>query len=31
MVELNIFDYYKAKDVIWAYEKGGIEGLPFSI
>ncbi len=31
MVELNIFDYYKAKDVIWAYEKGGVEGLPFSI
>ncbi|MBU4139817.1 MAG: type II/IV secretion system ATPase subunit, partial [Euryarchaeota archaeon] len=31
MVELNITDYYKAKDIIWSFERGGVEGLPFSI
>lgn len=31
MVEQNIFDYYKAKDIIWAFERGGVEALPFSL
>ncbi len=31
MVEQSITDYYKVKDIIWAYERNGIEGLPFSV
>jgi len=31
MVEQNIVDYYKVKDVIWAFERNGVEGLPFNV
>ncbi|HLB70033.1 MAG: type II/IV secretion system ATPase subunit [Candidatus Methanoperedens sp.] len=29
MVEQNITDYYKVRDVIWAFERSGVGGLPF--
>ncbi|MCZ7392702.1 MAG: type II/IV secretion system ATPase subunit [Candidatus Methanoperedens sp.] len=29
MAELNITDYYKVKDIIWAFERNGVDGLPF--
>ncbi|MDD5474575.1 MAG: type II/IV secretion system ATPase subunit [Candidatus Methanoperedens sp.] len=31
MVELNIVDYYKVKDIIWAFERDGVDGLPFTL
>ncbi|GFO97194.1 type II secretion system protein E [groundwater metagenome] len=31
MVAQNITDYYKVKDIIWAFERNGIDGLPFVI
>jgi flagellar protein FlaI len=31
MIEEKIFDYYKVKDIIWAYYKKGIEALPFRL
>lgn len=31
MVEQNITDYYKTKDVIWAFERNGVDGLPFTL
>lgn len=31
MVEQNIFDYYKVKDVIWDFQRNGVDGLPFSL
>ncbi len=31
MVEQNIFDYYKVKDIIWEFERNGVNGLPFSV
>ncbi len=31
MVDTNIVDYYKVKDIIWAFERNGVEGLPFNV
>ncbi|MCZ7363027.1 MAG: type II/IV secretion system ATPase subunit, partial [Candidatus Methanoperedens sp.] len=31
MVELNIVDYYKVKDIVWSFERNGIDGLPFTV
>lgn len=31
MTEQNIADYYKVKDIIWAFERNGVDGLPFSL
>ncbi len=31
MVEQNIVDYYKVKDIIWAFERERVDGLPFSL
>ncbi|MFH0903941.1 MAG: type II/IV secretion system ATPase subunit [Methanobacteriota archaeon] len=31
IVEQNIVDYYKVKDIIWAFERNGVEGLPFNL
>lgn len=31
MAELKIFDYFKVKDTIWAFERGGVEALPFPV
>ncbi len=31
MVEQNITDYYKVKDIIWDFERNGVGGLPFSL
>jgi flagellar protein FlaI len=31
MVEQNILNYYKVKDIIWDYERGGVNALPFAV
>jgi flagellar protein FlaI len=31
MAEQNITDYYKVKDIIWAFERNGVDGLPFPL
>ncbi|MCZ7357051.1 MAG: type II/IV secretion system ATPase subunit [Candidatus Methanoperedens sp.] len=31
MTEQNITDYYKVKDIIWAFERNGVNGLPFEL
>jgi flagellar protein FlaI len=31
MVEENILDYYKVRDIIWAYQDRGLEGIPFEV
>jgi flagellar protein FlaI len=31
MVEENILDYYKVRDLIWAYQDRGLEGIPFEV
>ncbi|HEX7627890.1 MAG TPA: type II/IV secretion system ATPase subunit [Candidatus Methanoperedens sp.] len=31
MVEENILDYYKVRDIIWAYQARGLEGIPFEV
>jgi flagellar protein FlaI len=31
MVEENITDYYKVRDIIWAYQAKGISGIPFEV
>jgi flagellar protein FlaI len=31
MVEENIMDYYKVRDIIWAYQARGLEGIPFEV
>ncbi|MFZ2410242.1 MAG: type II/IV secretion system ATPase subunit [Candidatus Methanoperedens sp.] len=31
MTEQNITDYYKVKDIIWAFERGGVDNLPFTL
>ncbi len=29
MTELSIVDYYNVKDIIWDFERSGVDGLPF--
>ncbi len=31
MVEENILDYYKVRDIIWGYQAKGLEGIPFEV
>lgn len=31
MVEQNIIDYNETRDIIWAFERNGVEGLPFNV
>jgi len=31
MTELNILDYYKVRDIIWAYQAKGMDGIPFEV
>ncbi len=31
MVEENILDYYKVRDIIWGYQAMGLEGIPFEV
>lgn len=31
MVEENIMDYYKVRDIIWAFQDRGLEGIPFEV
>ncbi len=31
MVEENILDYYKVRDIIWNYQAKGLDGIPFEV
>lgn len=31
MVEENVLDYYKVRDIIWGYQAKGLEGIPFEV
>ncbi|SNQ58884.1 hypothetical protein [Candidatus Methanoperedens nitratireducens] len=31
LVEENILDYYKVRDIIWNYQAKGLDGIPFEV